>query len=99
MKLFLVRSEILGLCVNTLTVDYEYFDHNKENLPLPIQIHLSEKPKIYCDYFIACLKVTVNFEHFSQNKSLIAYVFLKFMYFLLCVSEIIDSKKSGLFNA
>ena len=43
-NLFLIRSEILGLLVKTLTANYEYSRSNRENLPLPIQIKLSKKP-------------------------------------------------------
>ena len=43
-KLFLFRSEILGLLVNTFTANYEYSCSNRENLRLPIQIKLSKKP-------------------------------------------------------
>ena len=39
-KLFLIRSEILGLLANTLTANYEYSRSNRENLPLVIQIQL-----------------------------------------------------------
>ena len=42
-KLFLIRSEILGLLVNRLTANYEYSHSNTENIPLPIQIKLSKK--------------------------------------------------------
>ena len=44
MELFLVRSEILGLLVNTLTANYEYSRSNRENLALPIQMKVSKKP-------------------------------------------------------
>ena len=45
----LVRSEILGLFVNTLTVDYKYSLHNKGNLRQTVQMHLSQNSKIfYC---------------------------------------------------
>ena len=44
---FLVRSKILGLVVNTLTANYEYSGSNGENLPLPIQMQLSKKPKTF----------------------------------------------------
>ena len=40
-----VRSEILGLPVNTLTVDDKYTHHTRENSPQPIQMWLSKKPK------------------------------------------------------
>ena len=35
---------MLGLLDNTLTANYEYFQSNRENLHLPIEIKLSEKP-------------------------------------------------------
>ena len=43
-ELFLIRAEILGLLVNTLTANYKYSRSNRENLPAPIQIKLSKKP-------------------------------------------------------
>ena len=42
-KLFLIRSDISELLVNTLTANYEYSRSNRENLPLLIQIKLSKK--------------------------------------------------------
>ena len=42
-KLFLIRSEILGLLVNTLNAKYGYSGSNRENLALPIQLQLCEK--------------------------------------------------------
>ena len=59
-KLFLVRSEISGLLVNMLTANYEYSRINRENLPLPIQMQLSEKPKTFPETFIAFLESTLN---------------------------------------
>ena len=53
--------------VNTLTANYEYSRSNRENLPLPIQMQLSEKPKAFCELIIAFLESTLNFEHF-ENK-------------------------------
>ena len=35
---------MLGLFDNTLTVNYEYFQSNRENLHLPFEIKLYEKP-------------------------------------------------------
>ena len=43
-KLFLIRSEILGVLDNTLTANYKYSRSNRGNLYLPIEINLSEKP-------------------------------------------------------
>ena len=41
----LVKSEILGLLVNTLTANYEYSRSNTDNLPLACEMELSEKLK------------------------------------------------------
>ena len=39
----LVRSEVLGLLVNTLTADNKYCRYDKMKFPQPIQMQLSEK--------------------------------------------------------
>ena len=65
-----------------MTANYEYSRSNRENLPLPIQMQLSEKPKTFCQFFIAFLESSLNFEHFEKEKkkvSLIAQVFLKLL--------------------
>ena len=41
----IVLGEILGVSVNTLTVDGKYSVQDCENLPLRIQMQLSEKEK------------------------------------------------------
>ena len=48
--------------------NYEYSHSNRENLLLPIQMQLSEKPKKVCGFFIAFLESTLNFEHFEKKK-------------------------------
>ena len=68
----LVRSEILGLLVNTLTANYEYSRSNTDNLPLPFQMQLSEKLKRFFLFFIAFAESALNFEHFEQKKGFIA---------------------------
>ena len=52
---------LFKLIFNTLTVNYEYSRRNRENLPLPIQMQLSEKPKTFCQFFIAFLESKLNF--------------------------------------
>ena len=66
-KSFLVISDILGLFVNTLTANYEYSRSDWENLPLRIQLQLSEKLKTFSQGFIAFLESKLNFEHFEKN--------------------------------
>ena len=43
----LVLGELLGLFLNTLTADDNYPVKDFENLPLPIQMQLSEKRKSF----------------------------------------------------
>ena len=42
-----------------------------------IQIHLSQKQKIFCQFFPAFFESALNFEHFQKKMMLIAYVFPK----------------------
>ena len=65
--------------INTLTANYEYSRSNRGNLPLPIQMQLSEKPNIFCQFFIAFLEFSINYEHFEKEMSLIAQVFAKLL--------------------
>ena len=68
-----------------VTIDDECFHHNKERLPLPIQMQLSKKPNTFCCFFIAFLESTCNFEHFELYS--------------LNISEIINSERRGYLNA
>ena len=40
-------------------------------------MHLSQKQKIFSQFFSAFLKSALNSEHFQKKMTLIAYVFLK----------------------
>ena len=42
-----------------------------------IQIHLSQKQKIFSEFFSAFFKSALNSEHFQAKMTLIAYVFTK----------------------
>ena len=68
-KSFLVKSENLGVLVNTMTANYEYFCSNRENLLLPIQMQLSERSKLFCCFFIVFLEFRLNFERFEKKKN------------------------------
>ena len=50
-----------------LTADYEYSRSIRENLPLPIQMQLSNKPKTFCCNFIAFFESALNFGHFEKK--------------------------------
>ena len=52
---------------NTLTANYEYSRSNTDNLPLPVQVQLSEKLKTFYKFFIAFSESALNFEHFEKK--------------------------------
>ena len=44
--------EILGVFINTLTVDEKYSLGNRKNLPQPIQLQLSQKQNKFLEVFL-----------------------------------------------
>ena len=60
-------QKILGLFVNTLTVDDKHYLLNRDNLTQPIQIQLSQKQKIFSEFFFAFLKSILNFKHLPKK--------------------------------
>ena len=66
-RLVLVRSEVLGQFVNTMTADYKYFRQNLENLLQQVQTQISLKPKTFSRFFIASLKSPLNLEYFEKK--------------------------------
>ena len=63
----LVLGEILGMFVNTLTGDGKYSVQDRENLPVPIQMILSENQKTFSQFFLPFLESTSNFKHFERK--------------------------------
>ena len=61
-KSLLVIHKILRLLVNTLTADDKHYLLNRNNLAQPIQIQLSEKQKIFSEFFLPFLKSVLNFK-------------------------------------
>ena len=61
-KSLLVIHKILRLLVNTLTADDKHYLLNRNNLAQPIQIQLSEKQKIFSEFFLPFLKSLLNFK-------------------------------------
>ena len=66
-KSLLVIHKILRLFVNTLTVNDKHYLLNRDNLTQPIQIQLSQKQKIFSEFFFVFLKSILNFEHLRKN--------------------------------
>ena len=60
-----VFPEILGVFVNTLTAESKYPIEDWENLPLPIQMELSEKRKTFSKHFVPFLESASSFKHFE----------------------------------
>ena len=77
--LLLVRYEILGFLVNTLTANYEYSGSNTDILALPFQMQLIQKLETFFSSFIAFSEFALNFEHFQKKKSFIAQVFARLL--------------------
>ena len=59
--------EILRVFLNTLTGDAKYSVEVSENLPLPIQVELSEKRKTFSQFFVPFLESTSNFKCFQRK--------------------------------
>ena len=88
-KSALVRSQILGLFVNTLTAEYTYSLRNMQTFTQQVQTPLSLKQKTFSGFFIAFLKFTWNLEHFQKKRESSS----------LSISEINDSKGGGYLSA
>ena len=73
-----------------MTADDNYSRHNRENLPLPIQMQLSTKLNAFYCIFIVFFQSALTFKHFETKISLIHS---------LSIPEIIDSKKRSYLNA
>ena len=76
---FLMRSDILGLVVNTLTANYEYSLSNRENFPIPIRINLSKIPFTTTVNLLKFLEFAWNFKCSEKKVSLIGEVFPKLL--------------------
>ena len=67
-KSLLVIHKILGLFVNTLTVDDKHYMLNRDNLTQPIQLQLSLKQKTFSEFFFPFLKSILNLKHLPKKK-------------------------------
>ena len=63
--------------INTLTADDKYSLISRDKWMQTIQMHLSQKQKIFSCFFSAFFESAINFEHFQKEMTLIAYVFPK----------------------
>ena len=63
----LLTCQILGLLVNTLAADEKYPVPNRDNLTMLIQMQLSQKQKIFCEFCVEFLKSSLNFKWFQKK--------------------------------
>ena len=82
-KSLLVTCKISRLCPNTQSAESKYSLLKTDNLTQPIQMQLSQKRKVFSDFFSAFLKSCLNFEHFQKEDDPHSQ----------CISEIIDSEE------
>ena len=73
----LFTCQNFGPLVNTLAAYKKYPALNRENLKIPIQMHISEKSKKFSEFFAAFLKPKLNFENFEKKTTFTAFVFPK----------------------
>ena len=66
-KSLLVIHNILRLFLKKLTANDQNYLLNSDNLTQSIQIQLSQKQKIFSEFFFAFLKSTVNFKHLPNK--------------------------------
>ena len=60
-------QKILRLFFNTLTVNDKHYLLNRDNLPQPIQMQLSEKQKAFSKFCFSFLKSLLNFKHWTKK--------------------------------
>ena len=65
--MILVRSELLGQFLNTLTSDYKYSRENLEKLWEQVPRRISRKSETFSGFYIAFLKSTLNFQYFEKK--------------------------------
>ena len=63
----LVLGEVLVMFLNTLSADRKYPIEDWENLQLQIQMQLSQKQKLFSQFFFRFLKSTSNFKRFERK--------------------------------
>ena len=89
-KIFLIRSEILGLLDKTLNANYQYSRSNRANLHVSLQINLSEKPSMCFCIVFPLLESTLNLQSSDSKRTLIGQAFLKLLSPKMCLFKCIE---------
>ena len=72
-----MTSKVLSLFFNTPTADDKSSLLSRDNLPRPIQVHLSKKQKTFSQLFCEFFNSTSNLEKFQKKMNPIADMFRK----------------------
>ena len=59
--------KIIGVFVNTLTLDDKHYLLNRDNLTQAIQIQLSQKQKTFAEFFFPFSKSILNFKRLPKK--------------------------------
>ena len=76
-KSLLETSKFFSRFFNTFSAEGKYTLISRYNCMHTIQVHLSQKQKIFSTFFSSFLESALNSEHFQKKMTLIAYVFPK----------------------
>ena len=76
-KSFLDTWNFFSRFLNTLTTGDNYSVVTRDNWMQTIQMHLSQKQKVFSEFFAAFFEFALNFKYFQKKMTLIAYVFPK----------------------
>ena len=79
---------MLRLFVYSVIANDKYSSHNSENFWQQSQMHLSQKPKTFCQFSVAFLKSTADCEYLDKRDESAS----------LSISEMIDSEAGGCLN-
>ena len=76
-KSLLETWNIFSPFFNTFTADDKYSLIRRENWMQTFQMNLSQKQKVFSEFFSAFFESALTFEHFQKKMTLIASVFPK----------------------
>ena len=82
-KVIELQKSLLGIWkffrpfLNTLTANDKYSLISKDKWMQTIQMHLSQQPKVFSEFFSPFFQSALNFKHFQKKMTLKAYVFPK----------------------
>ena len=60
-----------------MTVNDKRYLLNRDNLPQPIQMQVSEQQNTFSQFFFCIFKMYINFKHLRKKMTLVADVFLE----------------------